>query len=223
MNLSHNVKHVKAKAILQLQKVLAEFHQFSFCTESFPLIGWNNLKAIFLWNANNSAKTNTITRELSYWIFLKMFHIHLNIQRLNIGGFRGDEMDLPDNLDSFHPLKVWIWSIKMTSENKANYYEIVMKFQNRSTSYVERIWQNLLSSVNRVVSRCQGSNSPEWLYPICLKLESFQFHLINVNKVTENLLSERNFPIFLIFYYLLYRRSSKEVFLGVDNNFLLNL
>ena len=130
MNLSHNVKHVKAKAILQLQKVLAEFHQFSFCTESFPLIGWNNLKAIFLWNANNSAKTNTITRELSYWIFLKMFHIHLNIQRLNIGGFRGDEMDLPDNLDSFHPLKVWIWSIKMTSENKANYYEIVMKFQN---------------------------------------------------------------------------------------------
>ena len=39
----------------------------------------------------------------SYWIFLKMFHIHLNIQRLNIGGFRGDEMDLLDNLDSFHP------------------------------------------------------------------------------------------------------------------------
>ena len=32
-----------------------------------------------------------------------MFQIHLNIQRLNIGGFGGDEMDLLDNLDSFHP------------------------------------------------------------------------------------------------------------------------
>ena len=50
---------------------------------------------------------------MSDWIF-----IHLNIQRLNIGGFTGDEMDLPDNLDSFHPSRSEFEQLGSKSANK---------------------------------------------------------------------------------------------------------
>ena len=47
-----------------------------------------------------------------------MFYIHLNIQRLNIGGFTGDETDLPDNLDSFHPSRSQFERLRSKSANK---------------------------------------------------------------------------------------------------------
>ena len=122
-------------------------------------------------------KPNNITRVWSDWIFLKMFHIHLNIQRLNIGGFRGDEMDLLDNLDSFHSqclnLRHWDYMGKMP--------KFVSKFRNRKTFYVERICLNLLLSVNRRMSHCQGGNRPEWFDPISPELKPFQFCFINFN------------------------------------------
>ena len=77
-----------------------------------------------------------------------MFQIHLNIQRLNIGGFGGDEMDLLDNLDSFHPSMSELEVSRLYRKN-ANNHEIVSKFRNRSTSYVERICLNLLLSEDR--------------------------------------------------------------------------
>ena len=49
-----------------------------------------------------------------------MFYIHLNIQRLNIGGFTGDETDLPDNLDSFHPSRSQFEQLGSKSANKHN-------------------------------------------------------------------------------------------------------
>ena len=89
-----------------------------------------------------------------------MFYIHLNIQRLNIGGFGGDEMDLLDNLDSFHPSMSEVEVSRLYRKN-ANNHEIVSKFRNGSTSYVERICLNLLLSEDRRVSHCQGGNRPE--------------------------------------------------------------
>ena len=131
-------------------------------------------------------KPNNITRVWSDWIFLKMFHIHLNIQRLNIGGFRGDEMDLLDNLDSFHSqclnLKHRDYMGKMPT--------IIQLYQHLETSYVERICLNLLLSVNRRVSHCQGGNRPEWFDPISPELKPFQFRFINFNFFIESIMHD---------------------------------
>ena len=109
----------------------------SFCTARVfaKLISFNRIKQFK--NYFQILQSQYHNESLN-WIFLKTFHIHLNIQRLNIGGFTGDEKALLDNLDSFQGLNLKLWDYKICI--------MVLEFRN---IYVDLISLNLQSSVNR--------------------------------------------------------------------------